>query len=157
MRETHKLRLCMRLSCRRDARTKTKTACILNFTLFRVTNCALLSFLINLFLYIRFLHISHNAPCLPPKIVHNLALFSISLGTSTIPRRNEKQRLYNILGANKVHYGRCARGVHFILRIYLIIFIKSFIYLFFTQPASNSLATYGLCFNLFCNKDFEIK
>ena len=38
------------------------------------------------------------------------ALFSISLGTVVIPRRNEKQTLCKILGG-KVHYGRCANGV----------------------------------------------
>ena len=46
------------------------------------------------------------------------ALFSISLGTAVIPRRNENKG-YGIFfffggggwGANKVHYGRCASGV----------------------------------------------
>ena len=46
------------------------------------------------------------------------ALFSISLGTAVIPRRNEKQRLWKILfwvgggggKANKVHYGKCGSG-----------------------------------------------
>ena len=59
------------------------------------------------------LHISHNAPYLPPpKFYISIVLFS--LGTAVIPRRNEKQRFCNFLGggvggANKVHYGRCAR------------------------------------------------
>ena len=52
---------------------------------------------------IRHFHISHNAPYLPPppqkkkkkKIAQ--ALFSISLGTDVIHRRNEKQRLCKIL------------------------------------------------------------
>ena len=43
------------------------------------------------------------------------ALFSISLGTAVVPRRNEKQRLCKIWGlgaeANKVHCGRCTTGV----------------------------------------------
>ena len=38
------------------------------------------------------------------------ALFSISLGTAVIPRRNEKQMNYaKFGGSNKVHYGRCAK------------------------------------------------
>ena len=48
----------------------------------------------------------------PPKFYISIVLFS--LGTAVIPRRNEKQRLCNfwgggVGGANKVHYGRCAR------------------------------------------------
>ena len=45
------------------------------------------------------------------------ALFSISIGTAVIPRRNGKQRLLKIWGArggggtNKVLYGRCTSGV----------------------------------------------
>ena len=31
----------------------------------------------------------------------------ISLVTAVKPRRNEKQRVCKILGANKVHYGKC--------------------------------------------------
>ena len=39
-------------------------------------------------------------------------LFSISLGTAVIIRKNEKQRLCKIgWGANKVHYGKCGSGV----------------------------------------------
>ena len=34
----------------------------------------------------------------PPKILHKHALFSISLGTAVIPRRNEKQRVMQNLG-----------------------------------------------------------
>ena len=48
------------------------------------------------------LHVFHNAPHLPPKNVAQ-ALFSISLGTAVIPRRNEKQRLAKFWEANKVH------------------------------------------------------
>ena len=48
----------------------------------------------------------------PPKFYISIVLFS--LGTAVIPRRNEKQRFCNfwgggVGGANKVHYGRCAR------------------------------------------------
>ena len=52
--------------------------------------------------WIRHSNISHNAPHLPPpphpppNFVY--ALFSISLGTAVIPRRNEKQRLCKIWG-----------------------------------------------------------
>ena len=49
---------------------------------------------------------SQNAPCLPRK--HASTLFSISLGTAIIPRRNEKQRLWKFWRANNVCYGRCA-------------------------------------------------
>ena len=48
------------------------------------------------------LHISHNTPCLLPKMSF------ISLRTTLIPRRNEKQRLRKVLaGSNKVYYRRC--------------------------------------------------
>jgi len=43
-----------------------------------------------------------------------LALFSVSLGTAVIPRRNGKQSLCKICGVggkgNKVYYGRCTNG-----------------------------------------------
>ena len=45
----------------------------------------------------------------PPQILDKHALFTVSLGTAVIPRRNEKQRvMQNRGGANKVHCGRCA-------------------------------------------------
>ena len=44
----------------------------------------------------------------PPKILDKHALFTVSLGTAVIPRRNEKQRVMQNRGANKVHCGRCA-------------------------------------------------
>ena len=48
------------------------------------------------------LHISHNTPCLLPKMSF------ISLRTTLIPRRNKKQRLRKVLaGSNKVYYRRC--------------------------------------------------
>ena len=47
---------------------------------------------------------SHNAPYSPPKIVHK-DYFQFLLGQlPIISRRNEKQRLCKIWGANKVHY-----------------------------------------------------
>ena len=45
---------------------------------------------------IRHLHISHNTPCLPPKILHNLLIF-ISPGYYSRPKRNWKQCLCKIL------------------------------------------------------------
>ena len=49
-----------------------------------------------------YLHISHNTPCLLPKMSF------ISLRTTLIPRRNKKQRLRKVLaGSNKVYYRRC--------------------------------------------------
>ena len=62
------------------------------------------------------LHASHNAPCFLPKVMNKNCLY-IRLGTTVIPRKNEKQRLCKIWagvgrggGANKVNYGRCAKG-----------------------------------------------
>ena len=56
---------------------------------------------------LRHLHISHNAPYLPPpppppKKKFPYPLFFISPGYYSRPK---------ILGANKVQYGRCASGV----------------------------------------------
>ena len=61
------------------------------------------------------MHISHNTPCLcPPPLPPHFAqsLSSVSLGTTVILRRNERQRLSNFVflwgggRGNKVHYGR---------------------------------------------------
>ena len=46
---------------------------------------------------IRHLHISHNAPYLLPKILHNLCS-SFLLGITSRPKRNWKQCLWKILG-----------------------------------------------------------
>ena len=125
MRESRELRLCRRLSCRRDARTKTKTACILNFTLFRVINFALLSFLINLLFYtLRALSPIMHLIC-PPKFCISWHCFQFLLGRLKYPGEMKNK------GYPK--FWRCASGVqnlfslHFFFRIYLIIFIKSLI------------------------------
>ena len=60
-------------------------------------------------------HISHNAPYLPPKILHNL-FFPFLLGITTIPREIENNVYAKFggggwWGANKVHYGECGSGV----------------------------------------------
>jgi len=44
-------------------------------------------------------HISHNTPCLPPKILHNL--FPISPGCYSHPKRNWRQCLCKILGGKQ--------------------------------------------------------
>ena len=59
---------------------------------------------------IRHLHISHNAPYLPPKIFHKLC-FSFLLSITAVPREMENNMLNaKLLGTDKVHYGRCASG-----------------------------------------------
>ena len=72
-------------------------------------------FLLSIFLcaqiYIRHLHIFHNTPCLPPKILHNLC-FSLLLGITAVPREIERNAYtkFGGGGANKVHFGRWACG-----------------------------------------------
>ena len=58
----------------------------------------------------RHFHISHNAPCLPSKILHNLC-FSFLLGITAVPREIENNAYAKFWGANKVHYGNCGSGV----------------------------------------------
>ena len=83
------------------------------------------------------LHISHNAPYLSPKILHNLVFhFSWVLEPS-------KEKLKTMLmqsfgggrgeGANKVDYGRCASGVwlNSIATRYICIYIYIYIYIYF--------------------------
>ena len=50
-------------------------------------------------------HIDHNAPCLPPKILHNHCLRFL-LGRP----RNWKKKLCKFWKVNKVHYGLCDNG-----------------------------------------------
>ena len=64
---------------------------------------------------IRHLPISHNAPCLPPKILHKHC-FQFLLGRLCYPGEVKNKRYAKFGGggvgvANKVHYGRCATGV----------------------------------------------
>ena len=59
---------------------------------------------------IRHLHISHNAPSLPPQNLHNL-WFSFLLGITAVPREIENNAYAKFWRANKVHYGKCGSGV----------------------------------------------
>ena len=59
--------------------------------------------------YIRLLHISTNAPYLPPKILHNLCC-SFLLGITAVPREIENNAYAKFGGAYKVRSGRCASG-----------------------------------------------
>ena len=60
---------------------------------------------------LRHLHVSHNAPFLPPspQILHNLC-FSFLLNITAAPRETENNACAKFWGANKAHYGRCARA-----------------------------------------------
>ena len=58
---------------------------------------------------IHHLHISPNAPYLPPKVLHNLCC-SFLLGITAIPREIENKAYAKFWGANKVRYGSCASG-----------------------------------------------
>ena len=59
---------------------------------------------------IRHLHISHDAPNQPHKILHNLCS-SFPLGITVVPREIENNAYEKFWDANKMHYGRCASGV----------------------------------------------
>ena len=59
------------------------------------------------FFSIRHFHIDHNAPCLPPKILHNLCLRFLLGRCNTLEKYNWKQWLCKIWGVNKVHYCLC--------------------------------------------------
>ena len=57
------------------------------------------------FFFFRHFHISHNAPYLPPKILHNLC-FSLQ----------PSQEIYaKFGGANKAHYRKCGSGIPYLL------------------------------------------
>ena len=61
---------------------------------------------------IRHLHISHNAPYLPPPLnLHNLC-FSFLLGITAVLREIENNAFAKFWGANRVHYGGYASGVY---------------------------------------------
>ena len=78
-------------------------------------------------LTLRHLHISHNAPYLPPpplQILHSPGYYSR-------PKRNWKQCLchffggkggggWGVVGANKVHYGTCASGLYSMAVLYYV-------------------------------------
>ena len=51
-------------------------------------------------------HIDHNAPCLPPKILHNDCFQSL-LGITVVPREIEDNGYAKCWGVIKVHYGLC--------------------------------------------------
>ena len=63
------------------------------------------------------LHISHNTPYLPPKILHKLC-FSFLLSITAVPREIENRAYAKFFfggggggGENLVDYGRCASGI----------------------------------------------
>ena len=60
---------------------------------------------------IRHLHISHNAPHLPPLNLHNLC-FSFLLGITAVLREIENNAYAKFWGANRVHYEGYASGVY---------------------------------------------
>ena len=56
-----------------------------------------------------YLSISHNTPCLPPKILYNVCL-KLLLGISVVAREIEDNAFEKFGGANKVYYGKFANG-----------------------------------------------
>ena len=60
--------------------------------------------------FLCYFHFSHNAPYLPPTILHNLC-FSFLLGQITaVTREIERNAYAKFWRVNEVHYGRCASG-----------------------------------------------
>ena len=58
-------------------------------------------------------HATCTSPIRPPLFANQNfaeALFSISLGTTVIPRKMKNNGYAKFGGANKVHYWRCASG-----------------------------------------------
>ena len=55
---------------------------------------------------IHYFHTDHNAPCLPPKILHNHC-FRFLLGITVVPREIEENGYAHFWGVHKVHYGLC--------------------------------------------------
>ena len=53
---------------------------------------------------IRHLRVSHNTPCLPPKILLNLCL-SFLLGITAVPKEIDDNVYAQFWGANEVHFG----------------------------------------------------
>ena len=65
---------------------------------------------------IHHLHISHNMPCLPPKILHkHCLLFQFSWHNCNTQRQNKGYA--KIWGANKVYYGRCSNSEWAVLEL----------------------------------------
>ena len=60
-------------------------------------------------IFIRHLHIPHNAHYLTPKISRSLC-FSFLVDITAIPRETENNAYVRFWGANKVYYGGCASG-----------------------------------------------
>ena len=58
----------------------------------------------------RHFHISHHAPYLLSKILHNLC-FSFLLGITAVPIEIENNAYAKFGGVNEVHYGKCRSGV----------------------------------------------
>ena len=54
-------------------------------------------------------HTDHNAPCLPPKILHNHC-FQFLLGITVVPREIEKNDYAKFSEVNKVYFGPCEIG-----------------------------------------------
>ena len=85
---------------------------------------------------IRYFHIDHNAPCLPPKILHNYC-FQFLQGNTVVPREIEDNGYAFFFegggggggggGVNKVHYGLCGNSdiLHTEMRLKLTLFSYS--------------------------------
>ena len=67
----------------------------------------------NYFQYATSTLISHNAPYLPPQILHNLC-FSFLLGIKAVTSETENNTYAKFWGTNKVHYGKCGNGIYFL-------------------------------------------
>ena len=77
---------------------------------FKIPVCTLIAAAMavsDLLYQIHLLHISHNAPYLPPRILHNLC-FSFLLGTTAVQEKLKTILMQNFGGQIN---GRCARGV----------------------------------------------
>ena len=76
----------------------------------RILHQATFVYLISGPIGIRHLHISHNTPCLPPKILHKHC-FQFLLGRLKHPGELKNRGYAKFWGeANKVYCGRCANG-----------------------------------------------
>ena len=85
---------------------------------------------------IRYFQIDHNAPCLPPKILHNYC-FQFLQGNTVVPREIEDNGYAfffwggegeaRVVGVNKLHYGLCGNSdiLHMKMRLKLTLFSYS--------------------------------